>query len=109
MTKIYFGFCFAVLLVSLSVSSAFADAPSKKELAKEINEKCLPDAKAASCKDKKGEYEKFGGGLLKCLWAYKKDHPEFKVSEGCKASMKGMRRDHPRKNAKPEGKAKTEK
>ena len=48
-----------------------------------INTSCSADATTAGCGS-----EKVGTGLLKCLHAYKKAHPDFKFSESCKITMK---------------------
>lgn len=47
---------------------------------------CSEESKAANCGDKV-----VGKGLLKCIGEHKKASKEFKVSEGCKSAMKGLK------------------
>ncbi len=66
-------------------------APKKAEIkadAEAINTACQADAQAANCKD-----EKVGGGLLKCMWVYKKANPKFQFSAECKEAMSHMKKD----------------
>ena len=82
---------FAVFAL-LSVSLAHAEGALKADK-EAVDSACTADAATASCGN-----DKVGTGLLKCLHAYKKEHKDFKFSDGCKASMKKMHED--RKAAK---------
>lgn len=61
----------------------------KEELSDErdaVNTACSEEAKAAGCADKS-----VGRGLLKCIRQHKMASKDFKISEGCKNSMKSLR------------------
>ena len=89
------------LSLLLSLTSGFA-GEAKSAGAQAVNNACAEDAKLAGC-----EGEKVGTGLLKCLHAYKKSHKqEFKLSEGCKESMKSLKEEN--KARKEERQAKKE-
>ena len=74
------------VLMMASVSSFAAE--NKSADAQAIDAACSADATTAGCAG-----EKVGNGLLKCMWAYKKAHHDFKFSDGCKAAMKKGRED----------------
>lgn len=79
-----------LLMIALVLTSSTIFAgESKKPDAVAVDNACTEEAKTANC----GE-EKVGTGLLKCLHAYKKDHKDFKPSEGCKTALKQLREDH---------------
>lgn len=59
-----------------------ADMAAKKADNEAINTACAADAKTAGCADKK-----VGGGLLRCLHDYKKEHKDFALSAGCKTAV----------------------
>lgn len=63
--------------------------------AQAVNTACAQEGVTAGCGN-----EKVGIGLLKCIYAYKKTHKEFKASEGCHAAMKTLRTAKTAKNAK---------
>jgi len=53
-----------------------------------VNTACTADASIAGCAGKE-----VGGGLLKCLHAYKKANKDFELSESCKSAAHSMRGD----------------
>jgi hypothetical protein len=73
----------------LSATAAYAapDATIQSD-DQAINSACSTDAQTASCGS-----EVVGKGLLKCLHAYKKATPSFKLSASCKAAMKQRHSD----------------
>lgn len=81
-----------IIVITTTSVFAFADGHKAEHKAKvaehkaAINAACAADASTAGCADKV-----VGGGLLKCLHAYKKEHKDFKISEGCKSSTKSLR------------------
>jgi len=81
----------AIIVIAAS-GFAFADGHKAEHKAKAaehkaaINAACAADASTAGCAGKE-----VGDGLLKCLHAYKKEHKDFVISEGCKASTKSLR------------------
>lgn len=87
----------AIIVLATSVVT-FADHHEKKSEMKaemkakmaehkaEVNQACAADAEKTGCAGKE-----VGSGLLKCLHAYKKEHKDFEISEGCKASTKNLR------------------
>ena len=86
-----------VLMFSMS---AFAADPQMKSDREAVNNSCAQEAKEANCGD-----QKVGSGLMKCIWKYKKEHKEFKVSDACKGSVKTLKAD---RQAKLEKKANEE-
>ena len=83
---------FKALLCStfvLAAASAYA-APDATIQAdnQAINSACTADAQAANCGS-----EAVGTGLLKCIHAYKKANPTYKISPSCKAAMKQRHAD----------------
>jgi hypothetical protein len=82
-----------MLIATLFVSTVVFAGESKKPDAQAIDAACTQDAATAGCGT-----EKVGTGLLKCMHAYKKEHKDFKFSEGCKSAMVKARED--RKAAK---------
>jgi hypothetical protein len=70
----------AVAALALTTTAYAVDATTQAN-ADAVNAACTADASTAGCSDKV-----VGTGLLKCLTDYKKAHPEFKFSEGCKAA-----------------------
>lgn len=65
------------------------DEKAKVEADKtQVNSACSADAQTAGCGG-----QVVGEGLLKCMHAYKKEHKDFKFSEGCKTAMKQLRGD----------------
>jgi hypothetical protein len=56
---------------------------------------CSEESKAAGCGDKV-----VGKGLLKCIHEHKKASKDFKVSEGCKTSMKALKEERRRVKGK---------
>jgi hypothetical protein len=79
----------SVLAFALSAVSAYA-APDAAIQADDqaINTACSTDAQTASCGS-----EVVGKGLLKCLHAYKKANPTFKLSATCKSAMEQRHAD----------------
>ena len=76
----------AILALTLGLSSAYAgEVKADKEA---VNAACSQDAATAGCGS-----ETVGKGLLKCLHTYKKEHKDFKLSEGCKSAMKTLHAD----------------
>ena len=83
----------AIIVIATS-AMAFANSPEKKAEMKakmaahkqEINQSCAADAEKAGCTGKE-----MGGGLMKCLHAYKKANKDFQISEACKSSTKSLR------------------
>jgi hypothetical protein len=71
----------AAAALVLAASSAYAVDATTQANAEAVNAACSADATTAGCTDKV-----VGTGLVKCLADYKKAHPEFKFSEGCKAA-----------------------
>lgn len=74
------------LALSFTLISSVAMAAgheAKGPDAQAIDSACTSDAATAGCGS-----EKVGTGLLKCLWGYKKEHKDFKFSDGCKTAMK---------------------
>lgn len=61
----------------------------------EVTQACAADAEKAGCAGKE-----VGGGLMKCLHAFKKSNKDFQISEGCKSATKSLRDE--RKTAKAE-------
>jgi len=78
----------AVLVLSLSFTSAFANEAMTSAHADALNTACASEGQAAGCGDKKA-----GSGLGKCIHAYKKAHKDFKISEGCHHAMKEAHAD----------------
>lgn len=84
------------VLVFMGAVAVFAGEKHAEADAK-IKAACSAEIAATGCADKD-----LGKGLLKCMHAYKKEHKEFKFSEGCKdvkKELKSMRQA--RKEAKP--------
>lgn len=73
------------LIILFVVSTAMANE-SKRPEALNVDTACSADATTAGCGDKK-----VGSGLLNCLEAYRKEHKNFKVSEGCKNARLKLR------------------
>lgn len=70
----------------LAATSAYAVDAQTQENAQAVNAACAADSQTAGCTDKV-----VGTGLVQCLAAYKKAHPEFKFSDGCRtATAKGF-------------------
>ena len=75
-----------IILVSFlfSILSANSFAGENKSAdAQAVDSACSQDSATAGCGS-----EKVGTGMLKCMHAYKKEHHEFKFSDGCKSAMK---------------------
>ncbi|MEO5666668.1 MAG: hypothetical protein ABIR96_01280 [Bdellovibrionota bacterium] len=70
--------------------AAHADNSSDKAA---VDSSCNEEAKTANCGD-----QKVGSGLLKCIHAYKKEHKDFKVSDGCKSAVKKLHADRSTEN-----------
>ena len=47
---------------------------------------CTAEAEKSGCAGKE-----VGGGLMKCIHAFKKANKDFEISEGCKSSVKSLR------------------
>lgn len=65
--------------------SSFA-GESKRAEAQAVDQACAQDAQTAGCGN-----AQVGTGLIKCIHAYKKEHKDFKVSEGCRDSFKKLK------------------
>jgi hypothetical protein len=78
----------ALSTLMFSATSAFAADAAMKADNQSIDTACSADAQTAGCGT-----EKVGGGLLKCLHAYKKANKTFKFSDACKAAMKQRHSD----------------
>lgn len=84
------------------MSAAMAAGESKKPDAQAVDAACTQEAQVAGCGN-----EKVGTGLLKCLGAYRKEHKkDFKISEGCKSSLKTLHEDVKEKKAEKKEEAK---
>jgi hypothetical protein len=83
----------SLLVVLFSFSNSFA-GENKSSDAQAVDQACTAEAQTASCGS-----EKVGTGLLKCLHAYRKEHKDFKPSEGCKTAMKKLHEDRKVKKA----------
>ncbi len=77
-----------VLALTLSSSAVFAADATLATDNQSINTACTADAQTAGCGS-----DKVGGGLLKCLHAYKVAHPGTKYSAGCVTAMKQRHAD----------------
>jgi hypothetical protein len=82
------------LLATLAAPAAFAQtAPTGQGAgsadAQAVDQACTADAATAQCGS-----EKVGSGLMKCLGAYRKANPSFKLSEGCHEAMEKLHADH---------------
>lgn len=75
----------SVLALIFGIATAHADMKTDRT---KVNTACSQDAVAAGCGS-----ETVGKGLLKCLHTYKKEHKDFKFSNGCKSAMKTLRSD----------------
>ncbi|MDR3415739.1 MAG: hypothetical protein P4L83_06095 [Nevskia sp.] len=84
----------ASLLVVSSV--AIAADPVLKQDAQAVDQACAADAAAAQCGS-----ERVGTGLLRCLKAYRKSNPGFKLSAGCAAATRQLRGDHKERRNPP--------
>ena len=82
-----------VAMLVLSSTTAFADAQMKSD-AQSVDQACATDAATAGCGS-----DQVGHGLLKCLDAYKKSHPETKESESCVTARKQMHQDRKARKA----------
>ncbi|AZZ37627.1 hypothetical protein CIK05_12760 [Bdellovibrio sp. qaytius] len=89
------------IIVIASSTMAFAAGHKGEHQAKmseqkvAINKACEADAATAGCTGKE-----FGGGLMKCLHAYKKANKGFELSEGCKSATHAMRSEKSEMKAK---------
>lgn len=104
----------ALSLGLLLAGSAFAQNPpadkaaikaniedTKKKIQEEkeqVNNACSADAKTAGCDGKV-----VGEGLMKCMHEYKKNHKDFKFSEGCKNAAQDMRKNGKEMHEKMKG------
>jgi len=78
----------AAFLLSISLNAAAQKNPAMAADAKTVDNACQAEAQTAGC----GQ-EVVGKGLLKCIGAYRKAHKDFKVSDGCRASIKKLSED----------------
>lgn len=85
-------FIASIVLSFISVSNANEPKESKKPEAQAVNVACAQDSITANC-----GADKVGTGLLKCIHDYKINHADFKVSDNCKAAMKGLGHVHKQK------------
>lgn len=68
----------------------------KGEMVEKVKAACSPDIQASGCG------QDLGKGLMKCIHAYKVAHPEFALSESCKAAVhdgREMRKEHKAEHA----------
>ena len=84
---------FSKMILASTVVFAFAAHADKASDKVAVDNACTAEATTAGCGS-----EKVGTGLLKCIHAYKMAHKEFKLSDGCKASMKQLRSDRKKSN-----------
>ena len=84
---------FSKIILASAVVFAFAAHADRAADKIAVDNACTAEASTAGCGN-----EKVGTGLLKCIHAYKKAHKEFKLSDGCKASMKQLRSDRKKSN-----------
>ena len=84
-----------LLGTTLVLAFTHVQAEDKAELKEELKQDksvveaaCVEEAKASGCEGKE-----IGKGLLKCVHAYKKEHKDFKFSDGCKSAMKELKGD----------------
>jgi len=76
-------------ILTASASTAFAAGHENMNPdAQGIDTACAPDSQTASCGS-----DKVGTGLLKCLWAYKKAHKDYKFTDGCREAMAKAKAD----------------
>ena len=88
----------AALQLSAQTSSGQKPLPGDKTA---VNHACKTEAATEGCGN-----ETVGHGLLKCIHAYKKAHPDFKIGQGCRQAMQHLRADrqaskHARKTTPP--------
>ncbi|HKY89424.1 MAG TPA: hypothetical protein VJM11_00230 [Nevskiaceae bacterium] len=74
-------FTLSAAALALATTSAYAVDATTQANAEAVNAACKTDAEASGCTGKV-----VGTGLIKCMADYKKAHPEFKFTEGCKAA-----------------------
>jgi len=79
---------------------SFANDPTLQADRDAVNSSCSAEAATAGC----ASDAKVGSGLLKCIHAYKKEHKEFKISEGCKSASQKLKADHEAHKAEKEAK-----
>ena len=77
-----------VLILGFASMSQAAGKEATGPDALAVDAACSADASTAGCGS-----EKVGTGLLKCLWAYKKAHKDYKFSDACKSAMHKMHDD----------------
>lgn len=80
--------CLLIAVMILGFSSVSHAKENMTEDAQAIDSACAQDAAATGCGDKK-----VGTGLRVCMHQYKKEHHDYKFSEGCKSAMKKMHQD----------------
>jgi hypothetical protein len=78
----------AALLLGISLNATAQKSTAMASDAKAVDNACQAEAQTAGC----GQ-EVVGKGLLKCIGAYRKEHKDFKVSDGCRASIKKLGED----------------
>ena len=78
-------FLVMVALLLVAFSSFGAGKENTSANAQAVDAACAQEGTTASCGT-----EKVGTGLIKCIHAYKKEHKDFKISEGCHAALKKM-------------------
>jgi hypothetical protein len=78
----------AVLLLGISLNAAAQKNPALASDAKAVDTACQAEAQTAGCGQKV-----VGKGLLRCIGDYRKQHKDFKVSDGCQASIKKLGED----------------
>lgn len=74
-----------------SVASFAMDKQAGAEADAQVKQACSAEIATTGCADKS-----LGKGLMKCMYSYKKDHKDFKISDSCrdaKKKVKEMRRE----------------
>jgi hypothetical protein len=81
---------FVVLATAMLASiSAFAANEARQADKQAVDQACMAEAQAASCGS-----DQAGTGLVKCIHAYKKANPGFKVSPGCGEALKTLHQEN---------------
>jgi hypothetical protein len=75
----------AMMAISTGAFAANAQMQADKQ---SVDQACTAEAATANC----GQ-DQVGTGLLKCIRAYKKANPSFKLSPNCAAAMKQLHTD----------------
>jgi hypothetical protein len=81
---------YLILAAMMAISTGALAANAQMQTDKQsVDQACTAEAAAANC----GQ-DQVGTGLLKCIRAYKKANPGFKLSPNCAAAIKQLHTDH---------------